>query len=246
MPYATVQDLRDEGVPSSYTDGWLNGRIALAQAYVESYTGRFFEPRDLEIRVDGSGSKALFLEIPIISIDSITIDLVPNGGSDLELQISLDDVAIFNRHITQNLTAPDDRENPKIEFLSVYDGELKRVTAISSTLTWPRAKQNVVIAGAFGYTDFDAGNPEGVTPALIRQATILLVLRNLRPKYQAIDDDGVSLGSAGPITEMRTREQTVKRGSGAQRSAIQGAFTGDPEIDSILARYRRPARIGVA
>ena len=246
MPYATVQDLRDEGVPSSFTDEWIERRIALAQEYVDRYTGRFFEPRDLEIRVDGNGTPCLFLEHPIISIDDITIELVPGGGDDAILSIDLIDVAIYNRHISQHLEHPDDRENPKIEFLRVYDGQLVRASPMSAVLTWPRAKQNVLITGVFGYTDFAVGEPEGVTPLLIREATIRLVLRNLRPKYQAVDDNGVSLGSAGPMTEMRTREQTVKWGSGAQRQANAGAFTGDPEIDSILARYRRPPRIGVA
>lgn len=67
---------------------------------------------------------------------------------------------------------------------------------------------------------------------------MLLVLR-LVPKLA--EDDGAS--SAWRVIEERTRDQSI-RFSPLPDAGI--AFTGDAAIDTVLARYRRPAGLGAA
>ena len=95
------------------------------------------------------------------------------------------------------------------------------------------------LSGLWGYTEPD-GTPEGRTPPAIRRACMLLVLRWLSPLGD--EDAAGDARNRWRIVEERTRDQSYKlapvRGS--------GAFTGDPEIDAILARNRRPLGLGAA
>ena len=95
------------------------------------------------------------------------------------------------------------------------------------------------ISCLWGYTEPD-GTPEGRVPLAIRRACILLVLRWLSP---LADGDGAEdARNRWRIIEERTRDQSYK----LDRVQLSGAFTGDPEIDGILARYRRPPGMGAA
>jgi len=101
---------------------------------------------------------------------------------------------------------------------------------------FPRGRGNVVIEGRFGYTEPD-GTPEGRTPPAIRRACILLVLRWLHP---LADEAGFDARNRWRVVEERTRDQSYKL---AAPGVSAGCF-GDPELDAILLRYRRPAPIG--
>ena len=103
---------------------------------------------------------------------------------------------------------------------------------------FPRGHGNVVALGLFGYTEPD-GTAEGRTPTAIRRACILLVLRWLHP---LADDGGFDARNRWRIIEERTREQSYK----LDRPGSGGGPTGDPELDAILLRYRRPAPMGAA
>ena len=104
---------------------------------------------------------------------------------------------------------------------------------------FPRGQGNVEAEGLWGYTE-DDGTTEGRVPLAIRRACILLVLRWL--PLLADDDGAGDARNRWRIIEERTRDQSYK----LDRVAQTGAFTGDPEIDGILARYRRPPGMGAA
>jgi hypothetical protein len=103
---------------------------------------------------------------------------------------------------------------------------------------FPRGAGNVVVEGLFGYTEPD-GTPERRTPPSIRRACILLVLRWLHP---LAGDGGFDARNRWRIIEERTRDQSYK----LDRPGSSRGPTGDPELDAILLRYRRPAPMGAA
>jgi hypothetical protein len=210
--YCMLQDLRDEGFgPEAVSDVRLARIIALASRTIERITGRFFEPRRQRIELDGLGSSELLLDEPIIAIERIDI----GGGGPVS------GATVYNRHITQGLMLPDDRQNPRIR------------------LGFPCGARNVRVTGLFGYTEPD-GSPTGTTPLLIREACKRLVVREIPPLADTGRREDVR--QRYRILQERTREQSYT----LDRLAHPGALTGDPAIDDILVQFMRPADLGAA
>jgi hypothetical protein len=231
--YATVADLRAEGVTeAAASDARLAALIALAGAYIERMTGRFFEPRAQTLRLDGTGGRVLPLGHPIVSVEAVFVDSSPFSPGDLAVDPSA--YRVYNRHLTEGLLLPDDRDNPRIELLG-GDEPFPGV----GRLGWPRGQQNIEVRGVFGYTEPD-GSPTGRTPELIRHVTKLLVLREL-PRMTDLDRREDAL-RRWRITSERTRDQAYT----LDALRLYGAFTGDPEIDTILVTFVRPPDLGAA
>jgi hypothetical protein len=210
--YCMLQDLRDEGFPSeAVSDARLARIIALASRTIERATGRFFEPRRQRIELDGRGSNDLLLDEPIIAIEKIEL-----GSSG-----PVSGATIYNRHITQGLMLPDDRQNPRIR------------------LGFPCGARNVRVTGLFGYTEPD-GSPTGTTPLLIREACKRLVVREIPLLADAGGREDAR--QRYRIVQEKTREQSYT----LDKLAHPGALTGDPDIDDILAQFMRPADLGAA
>ena len=104
---------------------------------------------------------------------------------------------------------------------------------------FPRGCGNIAIDGLWGYTEDDATDPDGRVPYEIRRVCMLIVLRCIYPLADADSDDA---RNAWRVTAMRTRDQSV----GFARPGPAGPYTGDPEIDRVLTRYRRPHGLGAA
>ncbi len=101
---------------------------------------------------------------------------------------------------------------------------------------FPKGHSNVLITGRWGYTE-DDGSVEGRTPLEIRRACMLLVLRWL-PRLGDVDASGEAR-NRWRVVEERTRDQSYKL-----EPSSEGNMTGDPEVDSILRRYRKPSGMG--
>ncbi len=241
--YALVSDLRAEGVTATdATDARLVRLIRLASQYVERMTGRFFEPRPMTLTLDGSGGRALLLGHSIICIREVKlVTAITVEPGDLPVAPSC--FRVYNRHLTQALTDPDDREDPRLEFF--HDSDLLGVEATPAaslglgSLVWPRGAENVLIDGLFGYTDPD-GSPVGCTPELIRHVTKLLALRELPALTDIAQREDRQ--KRWRLVSERTRDQ----GYNLEPLRAQGTFTGDPEIDAILVAYQRPPQLGAA
>lgn len=235
--YCFPSDLKDEGI-CGRTDAFLLGRIGLASRYIEKVTGRFFEPRYLQINVDGRGSRILQLGMPIIGIETVAFETSPyQPSSDL-----VDDelLRVYSRHLTQGLVQPDDRNNPKIELFHHSDDITQGQPFSLDNLSFPRGQQNIIVKGVFGYTDLN-GQLCGGTPDPIRHVCKLLVTREIdKLASVAARDDALKRYR---IKSERTREQAYSLES---LSAIArfGHFTGDPDIDFVLSSYVRPPAIG--
>jgi len=242
--YTTVSAMRDAGVSAaSIKAGPLRDLIVLASAYVEHYTGRFFVPVPKTILADGNGARGIQLNEAIVAMGQVRILLSSITPSDSAIDPA--SIRVYNRHLLQGLTDPDDRDNPRVEFFFHENSATALVSASTPlhSFHWMRGRQNISFEGVFGYTDPD-GTPLGKTPTLIEHATKLLVMRNAPGLTDA--DARQDAQNAWRLTELRTRDQTVKYGFDANSPRIVGSLTGDPEIDSILARYARPIQIGSA
>jgi hypothetical protein len=247
-PYLLVADLRDEGFTTTMlTDARAHVLIARATLYIERFTGRRFIPEPRTIRLNGRGGAILQLGEPVIALDpdNVRVSIEPYPSASSLLNFSRDTVRVYARHLTQRLRHPDDRENPKLELYYPNDAYAARGSTWER-LTWPRGQQNVFLTGVFGYTDAD-GSPMGRTPELIKLAAMLFVRRELERVGSSARGDSAA---ASRVTSERTRDQAVSYAApgsvagGAVGSPLLGAFTGDPEIDTILASFRRQHSFG--
>jgi hypothetical protein len=235
--YCLLQDLRDEGVASATVpDLLLAKRIALASRFIEAATKRFFYPRAMSINLDGTGGAAMLLQQPIIALTGISLET-----TTLLTDIELDNVRVYNRHLSQRLTDPDDRSSPKIELFNTRDsygyGRLGY-----TALRFPVGEQNVAIDGVFGYTDPGLSMlTAGVTPEMIRHVCKLITMRELSKLSK------VAARSEGLVRHRLTSERTRDQAYSLAPLGTQmtGAFfTGDPEVDNVLAFFQRPPVMG--
>jgi hypothetical protein len=220
--YAFVSQLRADGVTTTQaSDSRLLQLIEEASRTIDDLTGLFFAPRSIVVDLDGLGTPSMFLDMPIISISEVRID-----GEVIDLAT----LVIYNRHLTQRLTRPDDRRNPLV---TRREGRV-----------WPKGSQNVQLSGVFGFTD-PTGAPlsQGRLPPAINLACRMLVVRELE---LLASPDRVASRRQNEIRSETTRDQSVTYGErrGAT-SRPQYGTTGDPEIDAILARYRPPLKMAM-
>ncbi|MBN2527641.1 MAG: hypothetical protein JXR76_14705 [Deltaproteobacteria bacterium] len=104
---------------------------------------------------------------------------------------------------------------------------------------FPYGSGAVNVDGLWGYTEPD-GTTTGRTPLNIRRACMLLVLRWITPAGDV--ESSHDARNRWRIIEERTRDQSYK----LDKPASQINLTGDPEIDALLADYRRPPGLGAA
>jgi hypothetical protein len=233
--YGYVKGLRDEGVGAPYSDAHLYQRLALATRLFEQFTGRVFVPIYKVIRRAATHTRALSFDEPIIALDGVWRE--DNPTFDVDPSLDLAQLRVYNRHL-EGLSDPDDREDPRIEYL--------QGGTFSEGYGYGFSRRPTVVRGVFGYTEPD-GSPTGGVPPLVERAVYLLAVKDLPKLGDALGrDDSVNRWK---LTSESTRDQSYTKFSGvdaASRSAMIGATTGDPEIDSIIHLYRRGPRFGAA
>jgi hypothetical protein len=238
--YCLLSDVRAEGFAATdVSDVRALATIKKVSALIERWTRRFFEPRYKNVTIDGAAGPSLWLQDPIIALDSASID-----GSLIDKTT----YQVFNRHITEGLTTPDDRDNPRVTFTRLTR-VLNQVNIadrpfVNRQIWWP-GPRNVALSGLFGFTDPDADYPAGVTPELIKQVCLTLFARNY---FLANSDDAADAANAGRVKSIRTRDQSIDYGPTRAElaGASAGEFSGDPDIDAIISQYCAPPAIGSA
>lgn len=242
--YCSVYDLRAEGLTTQMADDTkVKSWIVRAGRFVEQLTGQVFVPVYKTLELDGRGSRALLLGEPVVAIESIEIDYFTVSGSNT-LSAPGETLKVFNRHLF-GLIEPDDRRNPKLEF--VHGSDLGGVNFQEETnsgyslsqLIWPRGVRNIRLRGIFGYTEAD-GSHTGQTPSLIREATKMLVVK-MMPSLLDVDARAEA-DQRARLTGEATRDQRYTLAN----PWLKGGLTGDFAIDSILVEFRRPPRFGAA
>lgn len=246
--YVTVDDMRDEGYTATeVTDAQIRRGALLANDVIEKITGQWFEPRLRTFLLDGRGKHKLFLDVPIITVSAIEVD-------EEAVTLDFDTVKIYNRHLTQGLTAPDDRYNPMLVFDESFWqyslGEYRIVPYREGNFY--EGQQNVKVTGYFGFTDLAKGAPVGETssssqvpldygdaPDLIKYAARRLCARYMYPLASQAKGKGTDLSLMGRIKERKNRDQAIKFGG---VDVASSSLTGDPEVDEILSGYMGPLR----
>jgi hypothetical protein len=179
--YVTVEDMRAEGVREAQAnDGRLQALIEDACQTIDGWTGWFFEPRWLRLRLSGRQTATLQTPVPLISAQVLTI----NGFAVLE---------DLNEILTP--TAP------------VLAGQIPGDVTLLGGRIFSAGCLNVVIEGLWGYTEMD-GTAHGRTPPEIKRVCKLLVLRGL-PKLTD-DDAVADAADRWRLIEARTRDQSYK------------------------------------
>lgn len=245
--YASVSDVRAEGVPATISDARILEQLALASRRLDNWTGRYFVPKYKTMNVDGQQRDSLWLDEAICAIEQVQIVA-------WEGYINPGEFVVYNRHLTQNLLSPDDRDFPQIAYrlrgdYAIYSSSYVTWTTpswlASRRLTWGNiGRQSVQITGVFGYTEFD-GSPCGCTPILAKMATVLIAMKSLTPVYKSGIGNGGGWSPGGSVVEMRTREQTIRWnapefGSNGSSFNNMARYTGDPAIDSLIEQLCRP------
>lgn len=236
--YTLVSRLREEGITADQASGAKLARlIREASDYIDRATGAWFEPRAATHKLDGTGRDTLFLQAPTVAVESVTL-----GGTLM---------ASTGYKVYGGWSSPNDRWTPRIVSVSaLLDTTLVPTYAWTGSgyviaPVWPRLRQNVEVAGLFGFLEPD-GSPAGGTPPLIEKACVMLVVRNLAP----LGDANASFEAKNKhrVIREKTREQEYElaRGGGAIGDGRSADFTGDPEIDQLLEAYSRPPYVGFA
>jgi len=244
--YITIADIRLEGFTETMVDDVSVQRgINRATALIDKATGRWFEARGRTFQLDGKKSQDLMLNIPIIALTSMS--LVDQYGETEAIDLS--DILVYNRHLTEGLLNPDDRDDPHISWRNVTR---RAGDAGGGFLV---GKRNIQVVGYFGYTELSpllspgettAGSQVpldyGETPELIKLASVLLSVRQMYPR---VSGDGEEISLRKRIIEERTRDQMYKLSESTNNSDNAFGTTGDVEVDTLISGYMSPMGIGV-
>lgn len=231
MAYATLADVRAEGITEAQASNQrVEDLLDEVTTEIDKYTGWFFEPRALTIRIDGRGTPSVEPPYVPIELTSLSVD-----GDEIE--IIDEELLIKGGPVLPGFYAP----------------RITRVTPTLGTVYWSSTRGrkfaegqgNMTIVGTWGYTVPDPlGDPLGRTPPAIKRATIMM-LQRLVPLVG--DTQGTDEArNSWRLLEERTRDQSYKLSdkSGAGFGADGAPLTGDPAIDEILLRFMKPHGLG--
>jgi hypothetical protein len=243
--YCSLYDLINNGLDSAATyDGAAQRLIVQCSKLIEHYTGREFAPSFKVVTACGTSGRALLLDEAIVAVEGLVVD---SARDFFVTDREVGTFAVFNRHIRENLMRPDDRDNPKIEFLHGNDLLGSRYgygyNGYRYDSRFSSGVQNVQIAGVFGYTEPD-GSMVGATPYLIRQACQLLCFKQ---QYKIGSSERIDAQNAQRLTSEYTRDQGyIMDKPDSARASPFVTHTLDPEIDALLFGFIRPPQLGSA
>jgi hypothetical protein len=196
--YATVAQLRTEGLPGSSTT-WVTDAQALillerASQLVEKLTRNLFYEVSGTYIFDGNNSYLLHMPIPIIEVTSLTINNETSALATNEYR------AYIGRLLPQ-----DDRHNPKIELRRSAQPSI--YTGFSPKKFLKGYDQTVV--GKFGYLESD-----NTIPAAINECVMAIVMMTWQDLYTrfGIGDSGGGGGPTilGPMKREKTDDHEVE------------------------------------
>jgi hypothetical protein len=220
--YVSLQDIRDEG----FSEDDLSSERAIFlsmgwQDWFEHHTGLWFHPRELELLLDGNGSRVMWLSVPIIELTEVYIN------DDFTNALSTDEYTVYNRYFPE-----DDRKNPRVK--------LKRSTGDifsgSSNQVFQTGDQNQKLVGTFGFVEEDGSVPFAVKRAIM--TLIAVTASNMA-------DGDIDAMRRGLVTEEVTDRHRIAFTDLADEIGVWSP-TGWREVDMALQMYRRPASIKMA
>lgn len=243
--HVLLSQLREAGVTATAIgDVRLLEVVVRHSRMVEKMTRRSFGPRFARQRFDGPSGPTLLLVDAIIALEAVRVSSALDVTVGDALLVENEDLKVFSRHLSQGLLAPDDRDNPRIEFASRGDERLRLV----SVNTFVPGSQNIIVDAVWGYTE-PGDAPAGTVPELVERAVFLMTLRDLPSIVgsNALDDvqkrwkllGDRAKGDGATIANPRRAEP-----ANSQAGVVR--MTDVPEIDLALSAMIAPARIGWA
>lgn len=219
--YITIQDLRDEGLPSTVSDSRALTLIERAETAVENFTRNFFREISGTFIFDGTNTHMLHLPLAIIEITSLTIN---------EMTAVLD--TQFYRAHDGRVAPNDDRRNPKIVLKNV--NTISPIYSFGNTDKFLKGLDQTVV-GKFGFLESDGSVPLPVQEAVMGLA-LLGADNTLFESLQGLE------GVTGAKIRERTDDHEIQW---ADLSKQQGRTSMPPWIQNKLARYHAPRKIVV-
>lgn len=185
--YISLVDLRSRcgfsaTVPS---DAALTKLLNKSCKFIESKCRCWFVSRTMTRYFDGSMMKQLWLDIPLVSVTSITLD-----GSALTVYDPDDEDGEYVNHALGQECLDPASFSPYLELV---------------TGKWGKGSRNVKIVGAWGWVDEDLKTPEPILDAVAR----LCSLYNTPMK----SDHGIDRMRAGEIRSESVADRSVSWGS---------------------------------
>lgn len=196
--------------------------IQLSMARIDRETGQFFNKRAGVFQLEGNNSPVLFLNVPVIEIRFLKIN-----GTEQELieGKSNDFLALKGRAEPQ-----DDRWNPRIKLNTrtdnIFSGAFTNRVFLKDTFT--------EIDGDFGFLD-----PNGNTPLLIKDATLIDVIDSIENPSAKTSGEPTTGSLKRLKVDLHEQEFFEPKG----QSQVYQASTNE-RFNRIVAQYRRPILIG--
>ena len=252
--YVSIEDVRAEGITEAMADDdRVIYLIRLAQTSIDRATGRHFNPVYKTIKIDSEPGAIIEVPEPIVYIESLTLEELAGAGLEpTEVEYSVDLMRVYNRHLTQALLCPDDREWPRIVITPEYFPTPRWEGAFCKT------RQQMKIVGVFGYTDLRPGDTVGETsagsqvplsygrtPLPIVEVTKRLIRRWVHT-LGADADLRRADEMAGKVKSWKTDEQSITFGTAEDLDHGIQWITGDLEIDSVLGFYSAHNRLSMS
>lgn len=230
--YCTISDLRDEGLRVGDAQATrVTKLIRRASALIERITGWYFELRTSQtLQLSGTGTRRLHLPVPIVDVT----ELRRVWRSSDPPQTFVIDPTVYVSHARRFPT--DDRFNPKLELL----GPTGDILADGGNVRFTKGVLNYEVDGDFGFVDPDPDNAgQYIAPLQIQEACMTLVIANAG----FIGDPDAYLAKKNVDIRGLTVQGRQYTWSGPVSS---NTSSGVPEVDRILAFYRRPPHVEAA
>jgi len=216
--YATVADLRAEGLPTSISDDRTKYLLEKANEMIEKITRNFFRRVTGSFTFDGNNSTLLHLPNPVIEVTALKIN-------DSTTSLDSSEYRVHNG----TMRPVDDRRNPKITL---------RPQSRSIYSTGGGGKfykgYDQVIEGTFGYLE-----PDGSVPATIIEAAIGITLSISQEMFASFY--GRMGEVVGPVVRERTDDHELE-----WRSSVRDIpnYILPKFIEDRLMLFRGPIAVG--
>ena len=238
--YVATRDLyRDGYAVSSVTQPWqLHPHIKRISMDLEFQLGRFFEPRFVQYKLDGSADYTLFLNEAIIAVEDVSYISRDSDGVESYTAYGHGAYRVTNRHL-DGLYVPDDRHNPMIlSTTDIVTGDI----LTGPGYTWPAGKQNLMVSGVFGFTDPDLGADGtliGHTPYEFVQVIGTLVSRSIEDPALT----SLATWQPGLVKSYKTGKQQIQFYGASGNVDYSEGITGDQLLDRLLQRFVAPSNL---
>lgn len=247
--YCTVAEMRAEDFNDPpYPDARVQGAIDRSVRAIDRICGQRFDPYYGVVRLNVKKPyDEQHLDIPIAALWKVT------DGDEV---LTLSDILVYNRHLTDGVENPDDRRHPMLAWgtdrtTSVIVGSRALANQVGSG-RFLRGRKTLKLWGVWGFTELGDTDMEGETaegsqiplsygstPADINYACMLLAADYLG-KISAGDTDA---SVASRVISEKTRDQSYTLQARPDSEATYG-LTGNTEVDNILMGYAAPMRVG--